>query len=536
MLYIVCLISGILTALPMLFDTLWPLSWVAMAPLFYIMMKEKPKYRYALLFSLGYYGPLYYWFTCLYPMDFAGFTAAQGLLVVIVCWIGLALLQSLGTALIAWLFRAVKGNKRWLYPLELAAAWTLLEWMQTQTWAGVPFFRIALSQCSCLQMIQCASLLGSLFIGFLIAFVNGCFALGFLHECEKLDGEKDTHKFKFRPNIAAAVGASVVAVNFICGFLSLIYYKEEAETVPVAVIQGNISSGEKWKENSVYDTCDLYCSLTREAVQLNDAVIVVWPETVINVNMASSLILQEQISALAKECGAYIIVGTFDKVLNEESGDIDTYNAQLLFCPDGSVSQDKYYKRKLVPFGEFLPMADVIKAVLPVLADMNILSSDLTAGSDATVFTTDYGRIGGLICYDSIYETLARASVNNGAQLIALSTNDSWYKDSAAVYQHNKHSVLRAVENGRYVIRSANTGVSSIISPTGEILESLDALKEGYVIGNVCFESNTTPYARVGNVIVGLSGIIWAVCMVVKLGERRPTAQPVKKRAKTAGK
>ena len=121
------------------------------------------------------------------------------------------------------------------------------------------------------------------------------------------------------------------------------------------------------------------------------------------------------------------------------------------------------------------------------------------------------GKIGGLICFDSIYETLTLDSVREGAQLLALATNDSWYQDSAAVYQHNRHAVLRAVESGRYIVRAANTGISSIIRPTGEITASLAPLKAGVVTGDVYFRSDRTVYSIVGNVIVLFCGA-WLLC------------------------
>lgn len=94
-------------------------------------------------------------------------------------------------------------------------------------------------------------------------------------------------------------------------------------------------------------------------------------------------------------------------------------------------------------------MPGLIKAVLPFLAEMNMFSDALVPGTSSELFETEHGKIGGLVCFDSIYETLTLSSVRDGANLMILSTNDSWYRDSAAVYQHNGHAVLRAVESGQ---------------------------------------------------------------------------------------
>ena len=113
--------------------------------------------------------------------------------------------------------------------------------------------------------------------------------------------------------------------------------------------------------------------------------------------------------------------------------------------------------------------------------------------------TRSCGRVGRLVCFDSIYPELARDSAKSGAEMLILSTNDSWYLDSPAVYQHNYHAVLRSVENGRWTLRAANTGISSIISPEGRVTDMLDPLTKGYIVGSACFESERTLYSHIGD-------------------------------------
>ena len=91
-----------------------------------------------------------------------------------------------------------------------------------------------------------------------------------------------------------------------------------------------------------------------------------------------------------------------------------------------------------------------------------------------------------------------------GAEIIALSTNDSWFSDSAAVYMHNNHAKFRAIENGRYLVRSANTGVSSIVAPDGSVLGEQDALTTGMVVADVYARDVQTPYTQVGYLLVWL--------------------------------
>lgn len=498
-----CLASGLLCALPLLWENLFWLSWIALLPMAARFMLHTPRWREAFWFGIGYYGVLYHWFTCLYPMDFAGFSAAQSIGAVAVCWIGLTLLQTVGTAFLAPLFRMCRHLPHWSWPLSFAACWTALEWCQTQTWLGVPYFRLALSQSACLPMLQSAALLGSLFTGFLIAAVNGLLALALVSGREHAGA---------LPVCAALTGALILTgANYGYGVHALSAYRDEGEPVRITAVQANISSTEKWKSGTAISLLNAYAELSEAAAaEENPPVLLFWPETALNANVRGSVAYRKALREVGQRCGIPILFGAFDKLYGAE-GEVRIYNALLLLDEDGSLSEQVYYKRRLVPFGEFLPMKKLVTALLPVLADMNLLGDDLTPGDSPALIDTAYGKIGGLICFDSIYETLTLDSVRAGAQLLALATNDSWYQDSAAVYQHNRHAVLRAVESGRYIVRAANTGISSIIRPTGEITASLAPLKAGVVTGDVYFRSDRTVYSIVGNVIVLFCGA-WLLC------------------------
>jgi apolipoprotein N-acyltransferase len=153
-----------------------------------------------------------------------------------------------------------------------------------------------------------------------------------------------------------------------------------------------------------------------------------------------------------------------------------------------------------VPFGEFVPFRNLVMTLVPPLAEINTLAEDIPAGEDSVVFDLEVGQVGSLICFDSIYERNAMDSLQNGAQLLAVSTNDSWFTDSRGVWMHHAQSQLRAIETGRYVVRSANTGVSSVINDRGEVLESLAPLKTGYVLETARISDRVTVYSVIGNV------------------------------------
>lgn len=487
--YLVMLICGVLTAMPYIFDFLFFLPYFTLAPLFIIALKKKSAYRHGLCFSLGYYAVVYHWFCYLYPLDFAGLNELGSVAVIITAIVGMSLLQGVGTAFVPMLYRLIIKDRHQLFaPFAAASLWVIMEWGQNFFWFGVPWARLAVGQYKILPIIQSSSVWGSLGVSFVIVLISGFFALAVQN--------KDKIKFC---RIYALIGAGVFIFNFVFGTVLLNVKNEPKNSFPVAAIQGNISSTDKWANDSVYNSLSRYEELTTEAVKKSSAKLVVFPETVLICDLTYERSIVARLKALSKELGVYIAVGAF----YSEVG--DTYNSIFLFTPSGEMIEEAYSKRHLVPFGEYLPMPTLMNAMFPHLTEINMLNDSLTAGEGVEIFETELGNIGSLICFDSIYESLTLENVGDGAELIILATNDSWYKDSAAVYQHNGHSVLRAIESGRYIVRAANTGVSSVITDKGKIISLLGPLKTGYVSANVNTYSHRTAYSYIGNSIVYLS-------------------------------
>lgn len=515
-------LSASLTALTLVFEWLSVFAFVSLAPLVLALIKrcEDGKrsfssYKTAFLWSLVFYIIIYHWFWYLWPMEFLGVEKPMALVITVVCHLGLSLLQAIGTAFVGPLFcAAYKKGKMKFAALIFASAWTLLEYAQSLTWAGVPWARLALSQAAFPAAIQSASLLGSLFVGFIIALVNGFVATAVIF----LVREGVRSKAFLR---CAAFALAVLSVNLGYGFFALgIHNEKGGEEVRINVIQGNIGSGDKWEDNSDVTSIKVYENITREAHAQSNADLVLWPETVLVNSVKESPYYRNRIVSLAKETGSVIFVGAFDSVENAD-GEYEEYNAVIAFFPDGSIEESSYKKRHLVPFGEYMPMRNIIEKVLPFMTELNMLSDDLTPGHSAEIIDTGHGKAGRLICFDSIYASLARDSVKNGAEYILLSTNDSWYRDSASAYQHNSHAILRAVENRRYLARAASTGISSVISSEGRVTDMLVPLVDGYICTSVYTGTQRTLYSYVGDVIVVPCAAVIAFFVIFDLIEKK---------------
>ncbi len=528
-------LSGALAALPVSFTQISALAFVSLIPALLLFFGEwlasdtaRPPRRYygaGMWFSMGFFMVTFHWFLRLWPLDYvSGMTPFLALLVIFAACVLLPLLQSLGFSFLFWTLahlsrtRAVRRLPL-LLPLLFAGGWTIYAWTQNLTWMGVPWgTQLALSQHKNLLLCSSASFFGSYFVTFIIAAVNACLALGILWLAKRE---------KRRASVAAGVAASLFLLNFGLSTLSYCLPQEKRGEIRAAVLQANLSSSEKWDDTT--DAVSLYADLAKEAAK-KDATLMIWPETAVTSTLQEGSVNRERVRMIAEETGATQVVGAFYYETGEDGARL-RYNSLYVFRPDGSVSEQVYHKRHLVPFGEYVPMEGFIRAVFPALASLEMLQdgSQLTPGTSPALLEESFGTMGGLICFDTIYESLAHDSVAAGAELLVVGTNDSWFFDSAAVYQHNGQAVLRAVENGRALLRAANTGISSIITEKGEILSTIPPLVAGEEVATVNLCRGRTLYNRIGNLFVVLCGIFFLSPFAWEIGKRIACAQQNKK-------
>ena len=507
---IALLVSGILTGLCVSFDALGVLEWVSLVPALCVFFRAaadssiplRRLYRYGLIFNYSFSVVLFHWFFYMYPLEFVGVTPVAALGIVLFATLGLSLLQTVFAALFPVLLalvsrgRIVKSHP-FLQVVVMAGLWCVREWAQTLNWTGVPWGRLALGQAAMPVMLQTARLFGPYLITFILVLVNGCIAYALLHT--------------ERRRLCALVGLGVFTLQFSLGGVLMLTdaHRSSNETYKVAAIQGNIGSADKW-EATAAESFDIYYRLTEQAA-LEGADVIVWPETAVPIKLKQYPEYMERLEMLAREHEAILLLGVFVK-----GGELGDYNAIVMIDETGGLYDGFYAKRHLVPFGEYVPLRPLIEVICPPILELSQLASGTTPGEDSAVFATSIGGIGSMICFDSIYEQLSLDSARDGAELICISTNDSWFFDSAAVHMHNAQAKLRAIETGRFVVRAANTGVSSVITPTGKEIARLDALKEGIVTAEVEMRSDVTLYTRIGNLFVYL-------CMsgtALLLGER----------------
>lgn len=472
---------GLLNAIPFTFQNLFFISWFSVA-LFFIMLiqvsetaiNKRSLFSYSFLFFFFFHLGIYYFFFSLVPMTFVGLGYISSFFLMLFAWLLFSAINSL-TFTLAFGFISKIKTSYLSKAVVFALTFVLLQYIQSLGTYGFTWSRISLPQSAMLPLIQSASLFGPYFVDLVLVITNSFICVAYLTKNTK---------------VYASIAMLIFSVNFLFGAIYMSIGIDTVGESSVSLVQGNILTDEKWGGGpSYYEYLDE--SLKIDAYDS----IVVWGETSVPTSLNESSLILNELQTYTEITGNDMLVGAF---YTNQTG--NTLNAAY-YISDGKLSDDLYFKRKLVPFGEFLPAENVLKHI-PAVSDMNLSSRQLFPGEHPYLISSEKGEIGCLICFDSIFPYLARTTVKEGAELLVIITNDSWYKDHPAVYQHNNQARWRAVENGRYVARAANSGISSFITPHGEIISSLPPLTKGSITETIFFVSEQTLYTRLGDIII----------------------------------
>jgi apolipoprotein N-acyltransferase len=271
------------------------------------------------------------------------------------------------------------------------------------------------------------------------------------------------------------------------------------EEVKVAVVQGNIDQSLKWEPGLQRESFNTYKRLTMEAARSRPD-LVVWPETALPFYLRQETEYRQELQSLSRQIGSWLLVGSPDYA---EDGGVRYYNSAFLLSPKQG-SWEKYDKVHLVPFGEYVPLRNLLFFVDKLVAGMG----DFAAGEEAKVFSLPVGRFGVMICFEAIFPELARNYRVRGANFLVNITNDAWFGRTAAPYQHLAMAVARAVENGFYLVRAANTGISAVITPEGRIIRASPLFTEDQFAAIIHSSERSTPYARWGDLFAQLCALV----------------------------
>ncbi|MEW5801860.1 MAG: apolipoprotein N-acyltransferase [bacterium] len=445
------------------------LAWAGMIPLFFALRNAPPRSSFFLgwICGLFYFGGTLYWIV--QTMSVYGHVALwQSLL------ISMALISYLSSYIGAFAF--LLNWLRRIFPaavtlLSAPFIWTSLELIRSHFLTGFPWSTLGYTQYAQVRLIQFSDITGVYGVSFLIILVNSCLAVLLEHvlagkEKKTAGTGRETGRKMIKISSTICVTLILIAaVSLVEGYGGYKLYSRKlqpAQTLNVGIVQGNIPQEAKWNDHMQDEVYGYYQSLTLQIAQMAPDLII-WPETsapFINEQRGNYL---DRISPLAQQAKVPLLVGS-PRLERGERGKITLKNSAFFLSPQGEI-WDYYDKIHLVPFGEYLPLGWILSHLGSVVNEVG----EFSAGERYTIFHLDRWRFGLVICYEIIFPDLFRKFARQGVDFMVNITNDAWFDRSSAPYQHFSMAVFRAIENGVSVVRVANTGISGIIDPFGEI-------------------------------------------------------------------
>ncbi len=497
------------------FDQSW-IAWIGVAPLLVILrcvvgMKEAA--FVGLAFGLGYHLVATSWFLGLFPLRWLGVEDWLGVQLSVLAWIFESLHQALligGFAFLVYCLPLRSGfiphYQRPFFPYMWAVPliWLYCQWVvgTSELFLSVPVDQLAYSQSQHTGFIQIARIGGSAMVDFILILFNAALAelvLDLVHLGRRLDGRVDKLRQRVGPLLDLSIIAVVIVICNIWGGWEVhrianqtrpeVALAEDPQSyaVPIAIVQGNISIEEdRLKTTSAKAISDRYAELSNGL----GTPLLVLPEGVANPVQLTPGYLVSRLKEISMREKKEILVGSVESIKKAH------VNAARLISP-ANPANNLYVKRRLVPIGELAPLkaiedtlpSDIVKR-LPS-QQMSFLVSKTTELPQSI-----FGPMGVSICSEIVYPRLLAREVRKGATILVNLSNLAWFHNSSLNKQVLAAAVFRAVENGRYLVLSTNTGISAVIDPAGIVTAVSYPGKRGVLLGTVQFLYKKTPFSR----------------------------------------
>ena len=380
--------------------------------------------------------------------------------------------------------------------------WVALEWVRSFFFIGFPWVSLGYSQYNFLNLIQFVEYTGVYGLSALVILGNIVLFLAFS-----------------RPGRGRLLLVLLLIITGLWGWgnwrRSQLAAQPATHTLNVGIAQGNIAQDKKWDPDYQEVTLARYEQLTRQITQ-QTVDLVIWPEAAVPFFFQSDVTYRGRLLDLAQDTGTPILFGS--PAFRADKTDLTLFNRAYLLSPDTTIL-GHYDKMILTPFGEYIPFQDSVLFFLDKFVEG---IGDFAPGTTPTVFSLPLKRqhalhaddeagaddsfetFGVLICYEGVFPDLARRFVHNGARLLINVTNDAWFGETSAPYQHLAMEAMRAVENRVPLVRSANTGISAIVNIDGQIQAQTALLETTFIADQLTWPHVTSFYTQHGDWFVTL--------------------------------
>lgn len=436
-------------------------GWVAilaLAALFALWRNTTPTHAFAIgwAWGMGSMGFGVFWVHNSIA-QFGGVNLALAVLVTLL----FALLLGLFPALAGWLSRRFFRHEIRLLLFVYPAVWVLLEWSRSWLFTGFPWLTIGYSQIDT-PLAAYAPLLGVYGVSLMLALSAAAL------------------------NLWRSRWLLLLPAIWLGGWaLQQLHWTEaEGEPFTATLVQPSIPQEKKWLSSQLRPTLEYYVQATEAHP---DSRLVVWPETAVPAfaHRVEESFLVPLDRRLRKQ-GQDLLLG-----IPARDSDGNSYNAMISL---GASGREQYFKRHLVPFGEFMPFSAVLQPLVELFA---IPMSSFSVGDrrKPPLLKLAGMEAGISICYEAAFGDEIAQALPEAAFLVNAS-NDAWFGDSLAPHQHLEMARMRALETGRYLLRATNTGVSAIIDEKGDLLEVLAQFERGTISAEIQPMRGQTPYSR----------------------------------------
>ena len=375
----------------------------------------------------------------------------------------------------------------WKQAVLFSGLWTVFEWVRSWLLTGFPW------------LLQGYSLLDTPIRSW--APITGVYGLSLLMVLTATLITSITSSVYVTTDIPsrnqALIALSTVIMFWIVSVpLDKIHWTRCVNEISFSAIQGNIPQSLKWNPRHVQKTLDTYYELTSNEWQQD---LIIWPENAIPVFYSNAQKIIAVLSNIAAKNGSILMLGI--PVDDNRDNKLRYYNSILIL----NASESRYYKQKLVPFGEYVPLEFALRNLIDFFnLPMSLFSSGT---SDQQKLTIAGILIAAYICYEVVYPDFAAEQARDTGLLINIS-NDTWFGHSFGPKQHFQIARMRSLETGRYMIRATNNGMTALINNKGEIVDSIERFKYGVLRGTAKVMTGNTPFMITGS---------WPILMISSL-------------------
>ncbi|WP_051205963.1 apolipoprotein N-acyltransferase [Oceanospirillum maris] len=441
-------------------------------------------------FGLGFFGNGASWvYISIHDFGYTGIPLALILTTLFV--MGLALLPALQIGLFQRMFYPV--SPVWSFP----ALWVLFEWLRSWLLTGFPWLYVGNSLVD--SPISAWLPVGGVYLGSFLLVMTGSLLFQLIQK-----------KLKLRTFIAwfVFIFAGGHLLNSIQWTLPSTH-----GPIDVALVQGNVDQNEKWQSKHRQRFLQLYHNLS---LDIQSSGLVIWPETAVPLLYRYSDSYFDSVMADLPK-GTALITGIPQQANPDSDQQPQFYNSIMV----KGAGEGLYQKQKLVPFGEYVPLESFLRGAISFF---NLPMSNFIAGSEDQPLLIAKGlKIAPFICYEVVYPEFVRQQAKESDLMVTIS-NDSWFGHSVGPLQHLQMAQVRAAENGRYMLRGTNNGVTAIIDPKGRIQVSAPQFEEAIVRGEVHAMLGHTLFTKLGSTpILMLCALVLGIQLIQR--RRQPKLQ-----------